>query len=76
MSKANSRDKKPLLPTITSAIGMLLGGLLGAAVGPFSRSELVTIICYNLGFIGGAAVGAMVGWRMHARRSRGQEDSQ
>ena len=39
-------NSKPLLATITSSIGMLLGGLLGAAGGSFAGNELVV----NAGF--------------------------
>jgi len=64
---ADMSKSKPLLPTFTSSIGMLLGGLLGAAIGSFSASESVVMVCYALGFIGGAVAGAMLGWRWHSR---------
>jgi hypothetical protein len=66
MSKA-----KPLLPTITMSIGILLGGLLGAAGGSFSGNESVVMVCYVLGFLGGAVAGTMLGWRWHSRRNPG-----
>ena len=64
MSKA-----KPLLPTITMSIGILLGGLLGAAGGSFSCHESVVMACYVFGFLGGAVAGVMLGWRWHSRRN-------
>ena len=66
MSKA-----KPLLPTITMSIGILLGGLLGAAGGTFSGNESVVMVCYVLGVLGGAVAGTILGWRWHARRNLG-----
>jgi hypothetical protein len=68
--------KRSLLPTITSSIGMLLGGLLGAVGGSFSGNESVVMACYALGFIGGAVAGAMLGRRVLSRRSRGEEHTQ
>lgn len=64
-----------LLPTITSAIGMLLGGLLGAVGGSFAGNESVVMVCYVLGFLGGAVAGAMLGWRWHSRRNSDTADS-
>ena len=61
--------KEPLLPTITSAIGMLLGGLLGATIGIYSARESVVMVGYVLGFLGGAVAGAVIGWRWHSRRN-------
>lgn len=58
---------KTWLPTITSSVGMLLGGLLGAAASSFVGSESVVMVCYVLGFLGGAFAGAMLGWRWHSR---------
>jgi hypothetical protein len=57
---------KTWLPTITSSVGMLLGGLLAAAASSFSRSESVVMVCCMLGLLGGAFFGAMLGWRWHA----------
>ena len=66
---ADMSKSKPLLPTITMSIGILLGGLLGAAGGSFSGKESVVMVCYVLGFLGGAVAGAMLGWRWHSRRN-------
>ncbi len=66
---ADMSKSKPLLPTITSSIGMLLGGLLGAAGGSFSGNESVVMVCCVLGFLAGAVAGAMLGWRWHSRRN-------
>jgi hypothetical protein len=67
---------RPLLPTITGSIGLLLGGLLGAAGGSFSGNESVVMVCYVLGFLGGAVAGGMLGCRWHSRRNRDAAHSQ
>ena len=64
VSNASSQAKRRLLPTITMAIGILVGGLLGVAAGSFSGNESVTIACYVIGFLGGAVAGAMIGRRI------------
>ncbi len=64
-------NTRPLLPTFTSAIGMLLGGWAGAAAGSFASHESVVMASYIVGFIGGAICGALVGWRWQARRDAG-----
>ena len=46
-------EKKSLLPTITSSLGILLGGLLGLHCGSFSESEWGGAA----GFVSGAVVG-------------------
>ena len=61
-------EKKSLLPTITSSLGILLGGLLGLHCGSFSESEWVVTAGFALGFVSGAVVGAMVGYRWLARK--------
>jgi hypothetical protein len=73
---ADVSKSKPLLPTITSSIGMLLGGLLGAVGGSFAGHESVVMVCYVLGFLGGAVAGAMLGWRWHSRRNPDAAHSQ
>jgi hypothetical protein len=65
------RKSKPLLPTITMSIGVLLGGLLGAAGGSFSGNESIVMACYVLGHLGGAVAGTMLGWRWYSRRNPG-----
>ena len=67
---------KTWLPTITSSVGMLLGGLLGAAASSFARSESVVMACCVLGCLGGACAGAMLGWRWHARWDPQVHDSE
>ena len=50
-------EKKSLLPTITSSLGILLGGLLGLHCGSFSESEWGVTAGFALGFVSGAVVG-------------------
>jgi hypothetical protein len=76
MQEQRVGKSKPLLPTITSAIGMLVGGLLAATSGLVANSESVVVLCYVLGFVGGAIVGAMLGWRWHSRRNPDVPQSQ
>jgi len=66
MSKTSS---KSLLPTITCAIGILVGGVIGAAIGSFSNSETFVIACYVIGFLGGAVAGSWLGLRTVSRRN-------
>lgn len=73
---ADMSKSKPLLPTITSSIGIFLGGLLGAAGGSFASNESVVMVCYVLGIIGGSVAGAMLGWRWHSRRNPDAAHSQ
>ncbi len=73
---ADMSKSKPLLPTITSSIGMLIGGLLGAACGSFASHESVVIVCYVSGMVGGSVAGAMLGYRWQARRNRDAAHSQ
>ena len=68
MSAAKSDcGKKTLFPTICLAIGMLIGGTIGAAVGVLFRSETAVVLCYIAGALGGATTGAMLGWRWCSR---------
>lgn len=61
---------RPLLPTITSSVGMLVGGLLGLVGGYFLGSETGVMICFILGFLVGSISGANFGWRWHHRREQ------
>ena len=56
-----------MLPTFGLAIGALIGGLLGAGIGSLAASELETVACYVVGFLGGAAAGLLFGRRWQGR---------
>ena len=66
--------RKSLLPTYTSSIGMLLGGLAGLACGSFWGNEIVVMACFTAGFLAGSAIGAMLGYRWIARNSPSKTD--
>jgi len=59
---------KPLLPTIAQGCGMLVGGLLGAVGGSITGNESIVVLCYVTGILGGAVIGAMLGWRIVSRQ--------
>ena len=71
----NVSKSKPLLPTITMSLGILVGGLLGAVIGTWSDNESIVVACYVLGFLAGAGIGAIVGWRLHGRRDSSAANS-
>ena len=62
--------ERSLLPTATSSVGMLVGGLLGTAVGYFIGTEAAVTICFASGFILGSAIGGRLGYMWEDRRAR------
>lgn len=52
---------KSLFPTITTAAGMLSGGLVGAASGFVVAEEWIVVLVYMAGAIVGATLGAWLG---------------
>ena len=62
---------KRLQPTITTAFGALIGGLLGSAVGSLLGRESITIAAYATGFLLGAVAGGLVGLRVRSRQALG-----
>lgn len=64
MSSANpSSTQKSFVPTVCSAGGMLVCGVILAAVGAMFGNELVTCILAASGMIGGAVAGGYLGPR-------------
>lgn len=59
--------QKPLRPTLTMAIGILLGGLVGAGFGLLFRHESAVITGYIAGDFLGAIIGTYCGWKWHRR---------
>lgn len=65
-------NSKPLLPTITLALGALVGGWVGATASSFAASETLVVACYITGFLGGACLGGTLGSSWHRRSVAGQ----
>ena len=59
-----------LLPTITLAIGMLLGGLIGAYLGSLAPNDAIAAACYAVGALGGAGIGTVIGMRWRSRQAK------
>ena len=76
MNQSNQNVTRPLLPTITSAVGMLMGGLLGLAFGSFLGGEFAVMVSFILGAICGSATGAIFGKRWLLHRNRNPDHSQ
>ncbi len=64
-------NKKPLRSRIKEVcgfgLGCLLGGLLGALAGLLYSDEIVVILCYSIGFIGGGFLGISATRRLTTR---------
>ena len=64
MSSANpSSTKKSFVPTLSSAAGMLICGVILAWIGAMLGNELVTCIFAAAGMISGAVAGGYIGSR-------------
>ena len=71
-------EKKSLIPTLTCAAGMLLGGLAGSTLGLMGKGESVVMAGYVVGCLLGSVLGSIVGirWvRGKDRQSRKGEPS-
>ena len=53
-------EKKSLIPTLTCAAGMLLGGLAGSALGLIGKGESVVMAGYVVGCLLGSVLGSIV----------------
>jgi uncharacterized membrane protein YfcA len=68
--KKDTTEKRTLLPTITCAIGMLIGGLSGAFGGGAVGDEQYVVALYAIGAIAGAVLGSLLGMRWHKIRNQ------
>lgn len=69
-TSVDSRSNRSQIGEIVSlAIGALLFGYLGSWVGQQLGTEMATVICYAVGFIGGSILGVLVFRSFQSKKS-------
>ena len=68
-------EKKSLVPTFTCAVGMLFGGLGGAALGLLGKNETAVVGGFVVGCLLGSIIGSLIGLRWVQKKQLSQCES-